>query len=76
MIVGVSMESQDTHIRGEGVSSVHPRIIKEWSKYLRNPRILRHREVGFVHPEMVLGWLEYPGNPRILRQGGYKLCPS
>ena len=71
-MVEVSRESQDTHIGGgggEGVSSVHPRMIKGWSNYPENPRILRHREVSFVRPEMILGWLEYPGNSEILRQG-------
>ena len=46
---------------------VHPRMIKGWSKYPGNSRILRHREVSSVHPRMILGWSMYSRNPRILR---------
>ena len=43
------------------MSCVHPEMIREWSEYLGNPRILTQRgEVSYVHPRMILGWLEYP----------------
>ena len=63
MLLGNQHRTLPTY--GSYTAPTHPRIIRGWILYLRNPWILQHRAPS-SHPP-ILGWILYTMNPRLLQ---------